>query len=45
MTRGSGDPFAVGYTAGEDWLDVITRTRRKGEKGGTFTGTVSRVRL
>jgi hypothetical protein len=38
LTLASGERLAVGYTAGDDWLDVITRKRKKGEKGGRFTG-------
>lgn len=34
----SGEALAVGFTEGEPWLDVIARKRRKGEKGGVYTG-------
>ena len=34
----SGADFGIGVTPGYPWLDIITRTRRKGEKGGVFTG-------
>jgi hypothetical protein len=34
----SGQPFAVGHSPGDDWLDVIARKRRKGEKGGEYAG-------
>lgn len=34
----SGVRFAVSRVPGSDWVNVITRTRRKGEKGGHFSG-------
>jgi hypothetical protein len=38
LQRASGQAFAVGYSEGSEWLDVITRKRRKGDKAGLFTG-------
>lgn len=38
LRMASGEVFAVGFTEGEPWLDVFTRKRRKGEKGGVYTG-------
>ena len=37
-TLASGQDFAVGVSPPYPWLDVIARTRRKGEKGGLYTG-------
>lgn len=34
----SGQDFGVGVSGGCPWLDIIARNRRKGEKGGFYTG-------
>lgn len=34
----SGQELAFGVTAGDDWVDIISRKRKRGEKDGHFTG-------
>ncbi len=41
-TMASGEPIAFGLSAGEPWIDVFTRKRRKGDRDGKYTGDYDR---